>query len=689
VLTTSREPLGLTGEALVPIPPLALPPPGAGAAQAVEYPAVRLFCDRAAAVRPGWELDDAGAADVVTIVRRLDGLPLAIELAVARLRVLPVAEVARRLSDRFRLLTGGDRLSLPRHRTLAAVVGWSWELLTGPERLLAERLAVFPGGATEETATAICADELLSAQDIGDLLIALTEKSLLQVHVGSPVRYRMLETIREYGVERLAEQRSADRSRLDQARERHADFFAGVVEAAEPVLRGHDQLGALAVLRAEDANVAAARRFLLDSGRLHDALMMTLAAAWLNMITGNTGEVGWLEQLIEAHRDVDEPCLVYAEALRAMAWLGDGLEAVVGERLRPELADLHRRLGAVPVPPFGGLAAVVAVLPMWAGLSNEAEAAVSRTGGRPDPWIRAVVHASAASRAENTGDSERVRSQIGLAEQVIGATGDRWVIAAVTRTRAQLRLVDGDPSGALEDLETALRATEELGADGDARFLRLRIAGVLSSLGRTAEARRELAGLRADGEMPWRGADEDLLVDATLIGIDWMEGDRDAALRSADDVRSRLPDDDEPPADGSATGGHVVAIALSATALVHAIDAERRPEQLDQALADLLRAYRAACRTEDMVIVAGLGPALAQSAAALGRFADAAEILGAAARLRGGDGVADPLAALLTGRLRAELGGDVLRHYRKGRELDRPRAVERMDPARLVRSPHQ
>ena len=136
IVATSREPLGITGESLFVVPPLG------------EDPAVRLFADRAAAVSPDFTLDGETRPLVIDIVRRLDGLPLAIELAAARLRTLPLAEISRRLTDRFRLLTGGSRTALPRHRTLRAVVEWSWELLTPAERLLAERFSVFPAGAT-------------------------------------------------------------------------------------------------------------------------------------------------------------------------------------------------------------------------------------------------------------------------------------------------------------------------------------------------------------------------------------------------------------------------------------------------------------------------------------------------------------------------------------------------------------
>src|SRR5207248_3961335 len=150
IVATSREPLGITGETLWPVEPLALPPPGATAAEAMEYASVRLLVDRAAAVRPGFVVDARNVAAVVTVCRALDGMPLAIELAAARLRAMSPEQVAARLGDRFRLLTGGSRTALPRHQTLRAVVDWSWDLLDDAERALWRRLVVFAGGATLE-----------------------------------------------------------------------------------------------------------------------------------------------------------------------------------------------------------------------------------------------------------------------------------------------------------------------------------------------------------------------------------------------------------------------------------------------------------------------------------------------------------------------------------------------------------
>ena len=191
------------------------PTPGRSGRAVASYGSVRLLCDRAAAVRPDFELGKANATAVVRLCRRLDGMPLAIELAAVWLRTLTPAQLAERLDDRFALLTGGSRTALPRHRTLRAVVDWSWDLLSGAEQILARRLAVFPGGAGLAAAEQVCADELLPAAAVLPALSGLVDKSIISAESPAAVgpRYRMLETVRAYGLERLAEAGEAERLR--------------------------------------------------------------------------------------------------------------------------------------------------------------------------------------------------------------------------------------------------------------------------------------------------------------------------------------------------------------------------------------------------------------------------------------------------------------------------------------------
>ncbi|KAA2261061.1 AfsR/SARP family transcriptional regulator [Solihabitans fulvus] len=280
ILATSREPLGLTGETLLPLGPLDTAPPDAPARDAVTYPAVRLFADRAAAVRPGFVVDRDTAGAVAGICAALDGLPLAIELAAARLRQFTVGDLAVRLDgdDRFRLLSRGDRTAAARHRTLAAAVAWSWDLLGPAERTLAARFAVFAGGAPLDTVAAVCA-----VPDTEDVLADLVDRSLVQT---DGRRYRMLETIRLFCAERLAE--AGESVSLRRA---HAGHHLDLARRADRQLRGAGQLDWLARLSAEHENLLAALRWAAREDRATAGrLIAALSAYW--WLSGRRSEVG-------------------------------------------------------------------------------------------------------------------------------------------------------------------------------------------------------------------------------------------------------------------------------------------------------------------------------------------------------------------------------------------------------------
>jgi predicted ATPase/transcriptional regulator with XRE-family HTH domain/Tfp pilus assembly protein PilF len=209
ILTTSRQVLGVAGEAAWRVPSLAVPEATGREPldRLVEYPAVRLFAERARAVRSGFTITPRNAPAVAEICRKLDGVPLAIELAAARVKMLSPEDIAARLHDRFRLLTGGSRTAPPRHQTLRAAMDWSYDLLTPAERVLLRRLSIFAGGLTLEAAEAVCAGNGIQAADVLDLLSELVDKSLVLAEpvTGEHVRYWLLETIRQYGAERLEE----------------------------------------------------------------------------------------------------------------------------------------------------------------------------------------------------------------------------------------------------------------------------------------------------------------------------------------------------------------------------------------------------------------------------------------------------------------------------------------------------
>jgi predicted ATPase/DNA-binding SARP family transcriptional activator len=266
ILATSRQALGVTSETAWLVPPLA------------SAEALQLFAERARAVAPTFALNDANAGAVAEICRRLDGIPLAIELAAARVRVLTVEQIAHRLDDAFRLLTGGSRTALPRHRTLRATMEWSYALLNTREQVLLRRLAVFAGTFSLDAAEAICIGDPLEAEDILDGVSALVEKSLVVMEAGERVaRYRVLETVRQYGLERLTEA-----NELEALEAKHAQHFLEVIEAAAPLLFGGEvEPGLLAKLTPDNDNLRAAAAWSVrESGRARVALRFADAFFW-------------------------------------------------------------------------------------------------------------------------------------------------------------------------------------------------------------------------------------------------------------------------------------------------------------------------------------------------------------------------------------------------------------------------
>jgi predicted ATPase/DNA-binding SARP family transcriptional activator len=285
ILATSREALGVAGEHVWPVPPLSLPDAARALSDSSE--AVALFVERARAVSPRFALDHRNAGAVAEICRRLDGLPLAIELAAARVRALTPEEIARRIGASFKLLASADRAVDPRHRTLEATIGWSFDLLGDEERRLLVRLAVFAGSFTIEAAERICACEGLPAERVLDLLMALVDRSLVQAEpLGEDARYRLLETVRQYAWERL------DSAQANELRELHARTFLELAEEAAPHLFG----GAASTewvgrLEADVANLRAALEWALhDPARVDVALRLVAALAWFWFARGSLRE---------------------------------------------------------------------------------------------------------------------------------------------------------------------------------------------------------------------------------------------------------------------------------------------------------------------------------------------------------------------------------------------------------------
>jgi predicted ATPase/DNA-binding SARP family transcriptional activator len=672
VLATSREPLGISGESLCVLRSLELPAPGSTAAEACEHESVQLFADRAAAVRADFAVDDTTVEDVVEIVRRLDGLPLAIELAAARLRVLPVTEIAARLSDRFTLLTGGSRTALPRHRTLRAVVQWSWDLLSDDEQALAERLSVFPSGATPASAAAVCADaglgDGIEREALPDLLNALVDKSLLQLTDGPGLRYRMLETIREFCLEQLA-----DHGAVQAARTAHARYFADLVHEADPHLRQHDQLHWLALLEVERDNILAALKFLGDSGDAQGAVDLALGLSWYWTLLGSHSEAAtWLRYALAVPGDV-------APGRRTLAEAACSISSMAGERgedldfsaLTRTMAELDARVAGVDL---GDEPLAVLLRPLLSIFSGDVELTSTRISEaleRGDAWVRAAVHVLSANLAENDGDIDTMRSEATTALAEFSTIGDRWGLAGTLSSLALVRTLDGDLEGALGAYRQAAQHLDELGASSDTGMLKMRLSGVLARLGRYDEA---LATLREAGEHTARSRLDDTLLMVGELGILTAMGDEQAALALSERLREQVRTTTRP----HPPLGHPHAIALAVLA-----DTDLIAGELARAQATLAESYAVGRSTRDMPIMAMIGVSVAGLALARGMHRSAAVVLGASAQLRGADDLTDPRIARLHGELSSALGDAFGDAYGEGRRLSRTDALGRIDPARL------
>jgi predicted ATPase/DNA-binding SARP family transcriptional activator len=466
ILATSREPLGITGEALWQVEPLALPDASSGEIES--SPAVRLLRDRARAVRKDLGGDARTLSTMARICRALDGMPLAIELAAARLRTMTIEQLANRLDDRFRLLTSGSRTALPRHKTLRAVVDWSWELLTDAERMALRRLSVFSGGASLEAAERICAGDAVEQDEVLELLTSLAEKSLLLTEGDGALRYRMLGTIKEYAADRLTEAGESDL-----ARRAHLGYFTQLTESAEPYLRRAEQLEWLARLEADHDNIGAAMRGAIAAGEAQAAMRLAAAAGWYWWLGGRRSE--GFELIVTATNTPGEVtdevrAMVYAlVVLFVTSGRGDGHEAAEwihqAYRFSQRSQQGNPLLGLV-TPMERMLQAPGAALPAFESLlDNE------------DPWVRALARMHLGKMRIMLGQGgPDAEANLELAIVEFRALGERFGISLALSELAEQIAKRGDFAGACEHYEQAVAVVTEVGATEDVIRLRTRQA---------------------------------------------------------------------------------------------------------------------------------------------------------------------------------------------------------------------
>lgn len=501
VLATSREPLGTPGEHLLPVPSLPLPAEDSRASEAAAAPSVVLFAERARAVRPGFAVTDDNAPHVVRIVRALDGLPLALELAAARLRAMTPAQLAARLDDRFRLLGGGVRHA-PRHSTLRAVVDWSWELLDEAERRLLRRLSVFAGGTDLESVEHVCADPgtpgTVAGRDVWTVLFALVDKSLAVAEeprrADAPPRYRLLETVRAYAAERLA-----DAGEAAAVRDAHAHRVRDLWKEADPLLRGPRQAETIARLHDENDGFAAAVRWAAERRDVHLVLDLIEYSQWYWTLSDSWEPLArWAGQALDMMGDATPEGRAVGRAsclFHRAAATTDSLDDIQGHvrAIEEVLAGEGRLPEEHPL-----LVYTLMYRAMTEDGRGEARDRIVRALEQPDPWMRAMVRMMLSLVDMLQG---RFRTSLEQAETALAefrALGDVW---GVCQTLAQV--VDAHRFDDLERCEDMLREAvalaESHGLESMATVFRVRRVQVLIFRGETAAARAELDLLAVRG----------------------------------------------------------------------------------------------------------------------------------------------------------------------------------------------
>lgn len=633
ILATSREPLQITGEALFGVPQLPVPEPDADLPEIAQYPAVRLFLDRAAGVRPDFELTADNTGSVLRICAALDGLPLAIELAAARLRTLPVEQVAGRLDDRFGLLSRGDRTKAARHQTLRAVVEWSWDLLAEAERDLAARFTVFAGGATVEAVAAVC--DMPEAQAI-ELLADLVDKSLLEI---AGTRYRMLDTIRAFCAERRPDA-------LDAA---HAAYFRGLAENAEPHLIADEQLDWLARLTLDHANLMAALHWAVRADRTL-ALRLIAALAPYLWLRGLRGEA--VAPAAELLADIDGPPDGMTEEYVLCV-----LTAIARGRRTDHVEAHAERAGAIMTRPLLPTRHPYLTV-LWAvtmGPPDEMSDVESIELG-PDPWSQGLTHLGRGFNRLYGGDRAGAEDEFERSLAGFRKSGDRWGMAQALDQLAGLADWRGDREHALGWFDAALDLIGQLGAAEDLADLYCRRGDTLIRAGETARAeadyRRALElATRAGAALAQAGARRG------LAEISRLRGDVAESRRLYEETLAY--------AAGNWANTEIRArihTALGRIAVVQGDLAQAR-ERFDEALSIVQR-------PPNLPVAASAIEGLADLALAAGDPERAARLLGAGRSLRGSSVPGDPDVTAVAAAARTELGATAYeRAYEAGAAL--------------------
>lgn len=676
IIATSREPLRIPGETLWVVTPLAIPPVSgmAGAESAPPIPeistyaAVRLFCDRAAAVLPGFALDDGNVPPVMRICQALDGMPLAIELAAPWLRTLPPAQLAERLDDRFALLTGGSRTALPRHQTLRAVIDWSWNLLSERERMLARRLAAFTGGATLAAAEQVCPGGPLARGDVLPALSGLVAKSILSATDGARgrgPRYRMLETVRAYGLERLAEagEETAVRDAL-------AAYYLDFAETADPLLRGPQQATWHRALTEEQDNINAALRWAIARRDATTALRFVRALGFYWTQRGRGEGDALAREVFALDRPDDSLLMTEARVACAVMTVSSTLNLdEVREPLTAEIERLTRFADAgQAIHPMA--ASAIPLLAMFDRDAAAAIAAIDRyANASDDPWMRATGRMYRSTYAANAGRLDGAETDCVAALDQFRAIGDPWGIAVCLYQMAEFAALRADHARAVAALAEAEQMGLEMDAWGDMAYIIGMLAVARARAGDLETARADLR--RAERALAARArdnADEWLVLSAAEV--EWRAGDLAAAARRCEAALAGVARREK----GTAWFVSVRAQAQARLAMITLEtggDAGRSRDLLAEALP------AAAGWVENPPLAAVIDSVAAAVVTRDAGAEVAATLLGAAHTVRGAFDESSPVAPRVRETARRALGDAAFDGaYSRGRALDRESAVE-------------
>ncbi|MDQ3987328.1 MAG: LuxR C-terminal-related transcriptional regulator [Actinomycetota bacterium] len=527
VLSTSREPLGVQGETPWRVPSLDFPDDKStfNGHTLHRFESVKLFMDRAAKARPNFSTTNENAPAVAQICRRLDGIPLAIELAAARIRVLTPEQIASGLDDRFHMLTGGGRTALPRQRTLEASVDWSFNLLDEDEKGLLARLTVFAGGFTLDAAEEVCSGEEIDKRRVLDLLSNLVDKSLVQVESGATLaRYRLLESIRYYGMQKLA-----DSGQAQTTRDRHLTFFLGFAESAGPKLLGPDMAGTLETVDAEHDNLRAAMEWAIHSVQPDTALRFVnpLFSFWFvrGHYSEGTSRVQAALSLPAGRADLRAQGLARGANLasqmgdfstaRAMAEDGVAVAREAGSPLTLSLALYNHGWVTSFSDPGAARDLTEEALAILRDLDAKFELSRCLT-------IRGIVEVQ-------SGELSEARRFLDESLDLLGDPANGWALQVDSLWLGHALVFQGEFDLADSVVRRGIAASRAL---GDAVFAGLQLCslGLLAALrGRYEEARghlEESASLGRSTNSPWVSVTSE----AYLGVLDFAEGDFDSAV---------------------------------------------------------------------------------------------------------------------------------------------------------------